>query len=326
MHRTSRFLAGCAVIAVCTAVLTGCAGSPGSSSGCTPEATAGQASMSVKATGAFGSAPTVTFDTPIRVSSTEVSTVIPGHGAPITAAQEVVADVTFLDATTGEPVLKSSYAGKSAAARFVIGSVAVPGLSKALVCSQVGERLAAAMPASQGIPASSRPASLSATDSLIAVVDVRDAFLARANGVNQVMGSGLPAVVLGPDGRPGITLPEDDPPTTLQVANLKVGTGAVIKRGQSAVVQYTGVVWKPGDLANGTVFDSSWSAKPAAPVTWQLQDGQIVKGLVTGLAGQRVGSQVLVVLPPSQAYGTQATSSIPAGATLVFVVDILGKV
>lgn len=326
MHRTSRFLAGSAVVALSTAVLTGCAGGPGATSDCTPQASAGLASASVTATGAFGSAPTVTFDTPVRVSSTQVSTLIPGRGAPISAAQEVVADVTFLDATTGEAVLKSSYAGTSAAARFVVGAVAVPGLRKALVCARLGERLAAVMPASQGIPASNRPESLSATDSVVAVVDIRDAFLARANGVNQVMGGGLPAVVLGPDGRPGITLPEGDPPTALQVANLKVGSGAVIKGGQSAVVQYTGVVWKPGDLADGTVFDSSWAADPAAPVTWQLTSGQIVKGLVTGLTGQRVGSQVLAVLPPSQAYGTQATSSIPAGATLVFVVDILGKV
>ena len=47
--------------------------------------------------------------------------------------------------------------------------------------------------------------------------------------------------------------------------------------------------------------------------------------LVTALAGQKVGSQVLAILPPSQAYGSQSTSTIPANSTLVFVVDILGK-
>ena len=51
-----------------------------------------------------------------------------------------------------------------------------------------------------------------------------------------------------------------------------------------------------------------------------------MKGFVTALAGQRVGSQVLAVLPPSEAYGATGSGSVPANATLVFVVDILGKV
>jgi peptidylprolyl isomerase len=154
-------------------------------------------------------------------------------------------------------------------------------------------------------------------------VDIRSAYLARANGRNQVMGNGLPAVVLGPDGRPGITLPEDVPPTRLRVANLKTGSGATIRSGDTAVIQYTGVIWKPEDPANGTVFDSSWTT--GAPVDVVVKKGQTVPGLVTALAGQKVGSQVLAILPPSEAYGSQSTSTIPANATLVFVVDILGK-
>jgi peptidylprolyl isomerase len=37
-----------------------------------------------------------------------------------------------------------------------------------------------------------------------------------------------------------------------------------------------------------------------------------------------VGSQIIAVLPPDQAYGDQASQTIPAGSTLVFVIDILG--
>lgn len=324
VHRTARLLAGSAVVALSVAALTGCAGGAASVAGCTPQVSAGVASQTIDATGRFGTEPRVTFDTPLRVDAVQASTLIPGRGTPITAAQEIVADVTFLDATTGEVVLKTDYSGAASAARFVVKSVAVTGLRSALVCSRVGERLAVVMPASQGIPAASRPTGLGANDSVVAVVDVRDAYLARANGADQVMAGGLPAVVLGPDGRPGITLPEGAPPKTLQVADLKKGSGAVIERGDTAVVQYTGVVWKPDDAANAQVFDSSWTT--GAPVTLQVAKGQIVPGLVTALTGQRVGSQVLAVLPPSQAYGSQTTSTIPPGSTLVFVVDILGKV
>lgn len=322
MHGTARLLAGCVVVASLAAALTGCAGGAAGVAGCTPRASAGQASESVQATGRFGTAPTVKFDTPLHVNDTQVSELIAGHGAPLTSAQEVSTEVTFLDATTGAVVLKSDYTG-SAPAKFVISTVQITGLRKALVCAQVGERLAAVLPASQAIPAASRPTGLSATDSVVAVIDVRSAYLARANGRNQVMGNGLPAVVLGADGRPGITLPEDVPPTTLRVADLKAGSGATIERGDTAVIQYTGVIWKPEDASDGTVFDSSWTT--GAPVNVVVKKGQTVPGLVTALAGQKVGSQVLAILPPSQAYGSQSTSTIPANATLVFVVDILGK-
>lgn len=323
MHRTARLLAGCVVVASLAAALTGCSGgSTGAAAGCTPKASAGTASESVTASGRFGTEPTVKFPTPTHVNTVQVSEILPGHGAPLSAAQEVSTEVTFLNATTGAVVLKSDYTG-SAPAKFVIKSVQITGLRTALVCAQVGERLAAVLPASQAIPASSRPTGLSATDSVVAVIDIRDAYLARANGVNQVMGNGLPAVVLGADGRPGITLPEDVPPSTLRVANLKSGSGATIKTGDTAVIQYTGVIWKPEDPSNGSVFDSSWAS--GSPVDVVVKKGQTVPGLVTALAGQKVGSQVLAILPPSQAYGSQSTSTIPANATLVFVVDILGK-
>ncbi|WP_375405789.1 FKBP-type peptidyl-prolyl cis-trans isomerase [uncultured Amnibacterium sp.] len=322
VHRTSRLLAGGAVLVSLAAVLTGCAGGSGNVAGCVPKAVAGQASQTIEATGRFGSAPTVTFATPLHVDDTQVSTLIAGSGTPLTAQQEVSADLTFLNATTGAEVSKTDYSG-SAPARFVIGGVGIPGLRKALVCARVGARLAVVLPPSQAIPAANRPAGLTATDSVVAVVDVRDAYLARADGSNQVMGNGLPAVVLGADGRPGITLPENTPPTTLRVANLKNGSGARIAAGDTAVIQYTGVIWKPDDITNGTVFDSSWTT--GSPVDVVVKKGQTVPGLVTALAGQRVGSQVLAILPPSQAYGDQATSTIPADSTLVFVVDILGK-
>ena len=50
----------------------------------------------------------------------------------------------------------------------------------------------------------------------------------------------------------------------------------------------------------------------------------VVPGFAEALEGQTVGSQVLVVIPPELAYGEEGAGSIPANATLVFVIDILG--
>lgn len=49
-------------------------------------------------------------------------------------------------------------------------------------------------------------------------------------------------------------------------------------------------------------------------------------GFKKALEGQKVGSQVLAVIPPAEGYGAQAQSGIPANSTLVFVIDILGTV
>jgi peptidylprolyl isomerase len=50
----------------------------------------------------------------------------------------------------------------------------------------------------------------------------------------------------------------------------------------------------------------------------------VVSGFVKGLVGQKVGSQVLLVIPPDEGYGAQGQGEVPANATIIFVVDILG--
>lgn len=50
----------------------------------------------------------------------------------------------------------------------------------------------------------------------------------------------------------------------------------------------------------------------------------MIEGWSQGLAGQTVGSQVLLIVPSDLGYGDSGSGdTIPGGATLVFVVDIL---
>jgi peptidylprolyl isomerase len=49
----------------------------------------------------------------------------------------------------------------------------------------------------------------------------------------------------------------------------------------------------------------------------------LITGWQQGLAGQTVGSQVLLIVPPDLGYGANDNGSIPANSTLIFVVDIL---
>jgi len=310
-----RLAGGLSAVALAVAGLTGCAAGAGRD-GCTPPASSGEASQSVIVTGAAGAKPTVRFKTPQHAPSTQVTTLREGTGAPIVPSQEIVAEFTILNGTTGKVITTTPYGGKADAATFVVNKVPVKGLQKVLTCARVGERLAAFIPPSEGYAAANRPSSVGPQDSIVVVADIRSAYLARANGVNQVMQGGLPSVVLAPDGRPGITVPKADPPKRLVVADLKKGSGAQVKASDTVVVHYTGVVWK-----DQSVFDSSW--QNGAPAAIPL--GQVVKGFRAALVGQRVGSQVLAVLPPSQGYGSQGQGAIPANSTLVFVIDVLGK-
>jgi len=50
----------------------------------------------------------------------------------------------------------------------------------------------------------------------------------------------------------------------------------------------------------------------------------VIAGWNEGLVGQKVGSQVMLVVPPDKGYGEEGSGdTIPGGSTLVFVVDIL---
>jgi peptidylprolyl isomerase len=82
-------------------------------------------------------------------------------------------------------------------------------------------------------------------------------------------------------------------------------------------LHYSGFLW-----STGNPFDSSWDS--GAPVQWELTETGFIKGFVEALNGAVVGSQVLAVIPPGDGYGDQASESIPANSTLVFVIDILG--
>ena len=71
---------------------------------------------------------------------------------------------------------------------------------------------------------------------------------------------------------------------------------------------------------DGTEFDSSWGGTPFQTT---IGAGMVIAGWDQGLVGKTVGSQVLLVIPADLGYGAAGSGSIPGGATLVFVVDVL---
>jgi peptidylprolyl isomerase len=95
-----------------------------------------------------------------------------------------------------------------------------------------------------------------------------------------------------------------------------------VKSGQVLAVQYTGVNYRTGQ-----VFDSSYKDGGVQSIQLSTSTG-LIKGWVTGLTGQTVGSRVLLVIPPADGYGSAGASQagIKGTDTLVFAVDILAAV
>jgi peptidylprolyl isomerase len=139
----------------------------------------------------------------------------------------------------------------------------------------------------------------------------------RATGSSVAPEAGFPSVVTTPEGIPGVTIPNAPAPTELKVAQLIRGEGEVVQKGQLVTMHYSGFVWDGSEK-----FDSSWDS--GQPAQFQMQDGALIEGFLSAVVGQTVGSQVIAVIPPALGYGDAGAGTIPPGATLVFVIDILG--
>ncbi|WP_405765349.1 FKBP-type peptidyl-prolyl cis-trans isomerase [Streptomyces sp. NBC_00080] len=117
--------------------------------------------------------------------------------------------------------------------------------------------------------------------------------------------------------KPEVDVPEGAAPAELTIRDLVVGNGAEVKPGTVVRVHYVGVTFE-----TGKEFDSSWDRDQ--PFKFALGGGRVIKGWDRGLRGMKVGGRREIVVPPRLGYGNQSPSPlIPAGSTLVFVVDLL---
>ncbi len=118
--------------------------------------------------------------------------------------------------------------------------------------------------------------------------------------------------------KPTLTFPSDSPPTDLSRAVLHEGDGATVQKGELLAADYLGQIW------GGKVFDNSYDR--GQPAAFGIGVGQVVPGWDNTLVGMKVGSRVLISLPPDQGYGAEgnANAGITGTDTLVFVVDIVG--
>ena len=258
----------------------------------------------------FGTKPTVKVKAPWAIDKTRVEVLDKGNGAVVNPAY-VFADYEGVNGRTGK-VFDSNF-GKGQPAMFNLDQV-VPGFKTALEGKKVGDRVLVAMPGSEGYDSAGGNAQIDVQvgDTLIFVIDIVDTVLDGPTGKPITPPPGLP-VVTEKDGKPTVTIPDTDPPTTMVAQPLTTGSGRKVEKDDVIAVKYIGYSWKTGQVIEDKTSDVDGGLLSSTIPGWQK-----------GLVGKKVGQRVLLVLPPADGY-PQGSNNPPveAGDTVVYVVDIL---
>lgn len=309
---------GLAALALAALVLGGCAArpltlGPASSDPSTESAcaTPGEASDAVIVAGRLGEAPVITAAGPFSVDRVERSVLIEGTGEPVTEGDLVEVAITILNATSGDR------APGTATARVLLEPDDVqPGLLATILCSTPGSRVVGVVPADAAFGTVGQPElAIGPDDDLVFVVDVLALVPTQAMGTAVAIPDDFPALGLefDPEGRPTVTIPDADPPGSLTSATLLRGDGVAVGADDEFLIQFQGVNWRTGE-----VFDQTWGDAPRSLL-------ELLPGVDANIAGQTVGSRLVVIVPPADGFGTTGAPSwgIAGTDTVVYVVDIL---
>ena len=304
-----------APLLLATLALAGCGGSSSASS-----SSSSAAGAKVTVTGAFDHKPTVTIPDQKADGQLDVRTLIHGSGPALTSTDALLGNYSvYIWSGTTHKLAGSTYTSVPA----LFAGQLLPGLQSALKNQTIGSRVLAVIPPKEGYGTQGNPqGGVKPTDTLVFVIDLIKAYPANATATGKTVssgGHGLPTVTSGSP--PKITVPNGKPPAQLETKTLIEGSGPAITQGQYVIVQYSGVIWR-----TGKVFDSSWQHRAPFGFVIGASPPQVIPGWNTGLLGKKVGSRILISIPPAEGYGKQGSSQagIKGTDTLVFAVDILG--
>ncbi|MFI8220685.1 FKBP-type peptidyl-prolyl cis-trans isomerase [Streptomyces sp. NPDC085932] len=270
----------------------------------------------------FDEKPTVAKGSGEPSKDLAVKTLIAGSGKTVAENDFVVANYLGQIWNTGK-VFDNSYDRKARLAIQLTQGQIIDGWRYALAGKKAGSRVEMAVPPTWGYGTQGNAqAGIKGTDTLVFVVDIQEAFNATSSAKGKEVpqqNADLPKVGTNTDGKaPSIEVPRTAAPKKLVAEYVLEGDGEEVAAENSVLVQYKGVLWD-----GGKEFDSSYANKQL--VSFSLQ--QVVKGWAQGLTGKKVGSRVLIVIPPELGYGDNPPqgSGIKKDSTLVFSVDILAK-
>jgi peptidylprolyl isomerase len=253
-------------------------------------------------------------------AETTATTLIEGDGDPVTEGDTVSAYLWVGNGTSQEQVF-SDY-DNGAPESIPNDPDQLDAIFAALLAGQTyGSRVAVVTSATEVFGEAENQLGVDPTDTLVIVADlVAKAEVAPTPTDDQAHDASpdqQPSVVEEGGAVTGLDFSGIEEPaldTPVQRVVLKEGTGAALKASDTVTVNYLGSTY-----AADAPFDESYST--GEPLNSPLSG--LIQGWTIGLTGVKVGSRVLLQIPPGYGYGAQASGAIPANSTLWFVIDVV---
>ncbi|MFI1283604.1 MULTISPECIES: FKBP-type peptidyl-prolyl cis-trans isomerase [unclassified Streptomyces] len=267
----------------------------------------------------FGETPTLSKGKGTPPKELKVVTISEGTGQVL--KKDDIAQVNYYGQVwDGKEPFDQSF-GRPAPFDLTIGAGAViKGWDQGLEGQKVGSRVELVIPPELGYGAQGSGEKIKPNATLVFVVDILKGATVPASATGKEVAQDnkdLPKVGTNTDGKEvTVAVPKDTAePAKLVSSYVLEGDGAAVKDTDSVVVKFHGKTWK-----DDKTFESTYTS--GQTVTWPLSELSVT-GLKEGLIGKKVGSRILLVIPPDQAFGDKEQGTIPAKSTLVFSLDIL---
>lgn len=191
---------------------------------------------------------------------------------------------------------------------FVVGvGTVITGWDQTIVGMKVGAKRTAILPANLAYGATARDA-VKLTGFTYQPIEANSPLVYDIELVDVVKASPPPVPVA--------------PPTTLQIKDTAIGTGATAALGQTITVNYTLYLFDGTRADNRGTAVQTTIGKATADLV--LSDAGVIPGWVQGVPGMKVGGKRTLVVPPDLGYKAVAQDGIPANSTLVFDIELVG--
>lgn len=260
-----------------------------------------------------GTAPEVSWKGQMTAESIETKTLETGDGAEVKDGDEVSTHIWIGNGFSKQKAFSTYDEGKPE--QVTVDENLSPVFADAMKGQTIGSRVAVTAPADKAFGETGNPnLGIGNKDTVLVIIDLIEIYTPPT--AVDVPASKVPGLVLK-KGEPvaldfkGLPKPKADGELLRSI--VKEGKGKTVTSEMTVTANYLGQVYgakKP--------FDESYSKKP---VPFALTG--VVQGWTIGLSDVKVGSRVLLTIPPELGYGAQAQANIPANSTLYFVVDIV---